>query len=508
MFNTHPINSVLAQFSIELPKPITLSTNSLIKNDSRIVEQGDVFCAVIGTESDGRNFINAALANNAGLVIAECESEAEHGDVQTLTCTNGASISQVSFFRLNQQLFELASAFYNYPQQRLSLIGITGTNGKTSISQLTANLLNALHNPCAVIGTNGAGLPNALTEITNTTPGATELLAWLNKFDQQKIAYVAMEVSSHGLSQKRVDAALFDVAVFSNLSRDHLDYHGTMENYAEAKYQLFTQKGNQTAVVNGDDQQAKTWLRNWPSAQPVIVYGRSYDIANHAAYVQATNIRHSKLGASFTLHTHLGDIEINSALLGDFNIDNLLAAIAVLLTQQATLVEIAAGVSTLMPITGRMEAYSHDNLATTVVDYAHTPDGLKNALQACRQHCQGQLWVVFGCGGDRDKGKRPLMGAVAEQWADRLVITNDNPRKEQPQSIADEILAGCKHAENITLELDRQQAVEQTIKLAKPNDVVLLAGKGHENYIIIGDEKRVYDERALVSQLYKSEATL
>lgn len=514
MHNAHPINSAhqindaLKQFHITTNTIIALDEQSQITNDSREAKIGDVFCAVIGSQSDGRAFIPQALANNVALIIAECENEDIHSVIENLTTANGASILKINFYRLNEQLFDLASAFYNYPQNQLKLIGITGTNGKTSISQLTAKLLASLKNPCAIIGTNGAGLVDSLIEIENTTPGATELMAWLDKFSKQNISHVAMEVSSHALSQKRVSAQLFDIAVFSNLSRDHLDYHGTMENYADTKYQIFSHQADQIAIINGDDNQAKTWLNKWRNKQPVIVYGRTAAIAQYQAFAQASDIIHSKQGASFKLTTHLGEIAIDSPLLGDFNIDNLLAAIAVLMANNISLTEISTAVSELTPITGRMEAYYQEDLPTTVVDYAHTPDALKNALQACRQHCHGQLWVVFGCGGDRDTGKRPLMGAIAEQWADKIVITNDNPRKEKPESIINDILNGCENTDAITVEMDRQAAVQQTIKLANADDLVLLAGKGHENYIVIGEEKVSYDERALVKQLYMSETIL
>ncbi|GHE95179.1 UDP-N-acetylmuramoyl-L-alanyl-D-glutamate--2,6-diaminopimelate ligase [Thalassotalea profundi] len=508
MPSVHPINTALMQFDIKLDSNIVLDTKSQIVNDSRHTQAGDVFCAVIGSQSDGRQFISQALTHNVALIIAECESEAEHGLFEPLITANGTSILKINFYQFNEHLFNFASQFYNNPQNKLQLIGITGTNGKTSISQLTAKLLTSVNKLCAVIGTNGAGVVDSLTEIENTTPGATELMAWLHKFSEQQVSHVAMEVSSHALAQKRVKAELFNISVFSNLSRDHLDYHGTMENYAKTKYQIFSLQADQIAIINGDDQQAKNWLNNWPTVQPVIIYGRSEVISQYQAYVQACDISHSKQGAHFTLKTHLGDIAINSPLLGDFNIDNLLAAIAVLLANSISLKDISAAVSTLMPITGRMEAYYQDNFPTTVVDYAHTPDALKNALQACRQHCQGQLWVVFGCGGDRDKGKRPLMGEIAQHWADHVVITNDNPRTEMPKNIVKDILAGCDKTDFITVELERQQAVKQTIQLAKPDDVVLLAGKGHENYIVMGKEKVAYDERAIVKQIYMSETVL
>ncbi|XQW84430.1 UDP-N-acetylmuramoyl-L-alanyl-D-glutamate--2,6-diaminopimelate ligase [Thalassotalea piscium] len=508
MPNALLMTKVLSQFGIVLNENISLPLNCQLVNDSRHLKTGDVFCAVLGSESDGRTFIPQALASNCALILAECETKAEHGAVQALLTANGHSILAISFYQLNQKLFNLASEFYHYPQNKLHLIGITGTNGKTSISQLIAKLFDSLNQSCAIIGTNGAGRIESLTEIENTTPGATELVAWLDKFSTENITHVAMEVSSHALAQKRVNGQLFHIAVFSNLSRDHLDYHGTMENYAQTKYQLFSQQAGQIAIINGDDLQGKSWLHTWSSPEKVIAYGQGDDIVKYPAYAHASDVEHSQHGAQFKLTTHLGEVAIKSPLLGSFNIDNLLAAIGVLMASNIALKDIAIAVSGISPITGRMETYHREGFPITVVDYAHTPDGLKNALLACRQHCHGQLWVIFGCGGNRDTGKRAIMGEIAEQLADNLVLTNDNPRNEVPESIIDDILAGCKNTDLITVEVNRQLAIEQTLKLAKADDIILLAGKGHENYIVIGNEKRPYDERAIVKQLYTSEAIL
>jgi UDP-N-acetylmuramoyl-L-alanyl-D-glutamate--2,6-diaminopimelate ligase len=345
-----------------------------------------------------------------------------------------------------------------------------------------------------------------LTEINNTTPGATQLHQLLSDFTQKNVSHVAMEISSHALTQHRVTPQLIDVAVFTNLSRDHLDYHKTMANYADAKYQLFSHESSQIAVINGDDLQAKTWLNNWSSEEIVFVYGRSHNIKHFSHFVHASDIKHTCAGVTFLLDTHLGSIHINSPLMGDFNIDNLLAAIAVLLTQNYSLDNVNQAITKLQPIIGRMESFSLKGKPTAIVDYAHTPDALSNALIACRQHCLGELWVVFGCGGNRDKGKRSLMGEVAELHADHVVVTNDNPRHESANDIIDDILLGFKMPDKATVILDREAALMSTLALAKPDDMVLLAGKGHEDYIIIGNEKMSYNERQLVKKAYLNEA--
>jgi len=510
-----------------------------LHNDSRLVAQGDVFCAIIGHDQDGRKYIENAIKQGAKLVLTECENKREHGELvfaesirdESIDDKGHQNVAIVKFYQLNQYLFSLTKAYYQAPQDDMTIVGITGTNGKTTTSQLLAQMLNAQHKPCAVIGTNGAGRLDNLHPIENTTPGACELHQLFHRFNNKhtnpnKFSYVAMEVSSHALSQKRVQADLFDIAVFTNLSRDHLDYHGSMESYGEAKKQIFTANSNQVAVVNFDDKQAKQWLNNWPKQQAIWLYSRDESINNintlstFKHFVRAKFINHHNQGISFTLDSHLGCIEITSRLLGDFNIDNLLAAISVLLIQGVSLNDIPDLVTQVSAISGRMEATSANHFATAVVDYAHTPDALEKALQACRQHCKGDLYVVFGCGGDRDKGKRALMAKAAEKQADFVVVTNDNPRRENPQLIASDIIAGFTdpEADKITVVLEREQAVLNTLNKAKVGDIVLLAGKGHEDYIIvgkydengdvIGTQKLPYNERAIVSRFYEKQKSL
>ncbi|MDO6444684.1 UDP-N-acetylmuramoyl-L-alanyl-D-glutamate--2,6-diaminopimelate ligase [Colwellia sp. 1_MG-2023] len=499
--NAAVIEQVLSQFDVS----INLSLNEQVRhlvNDTRDVNAGDIFCAVNGTAQKGRAYIADALAKNCDLILVECDSANEHAQSSEQFNALGNSVAIIEFYQLNQQLFELAKAFYQAPQNALTMIGITGTNGKTSTSQMIAQLLDTSGKSCSVIGTNGAGKVAQLSPINNTTPGASQLHQLLQEFREAQQSHIAMEVSSHALAQGRVTASLFDTAIFTNLTRDHLDYHQTMENYAQAKYQIFTQTAAQIAIVNGDDEQAKRWLSVWSKNQSVLVYGRSNSVTDFDLFVQAKAIKHLPQGVEFQLHTHLGDISINSKIMGDFNIDNLLAAISVLLIEKVSLSDIAKAVQSLTPVIGRMEAFVGANKPVAIVDYAHTPDALENALQACRQHCHGALWLVFGCGGDRDKGKRPLMGRIAEANSDHIIVTNDNPRTESAENIAQDILAGCQQPEKITVLLERQQAVMSALNKAKKEDVVLLAGKGHEDYIIMGDQHIPYNERALVRSFY------
>ncbi|WP_019027209.1 UDP-N-acetylmuramoyl-L-alanyl-D-glutamate--2,6-diaminopimelate ligase [Colwellia piezophila] len=518
---TENIIACLRHFAITLPPSIDLSNFvGDLHNDSRLIVTGDIFCAIIGHQQDGRHYIERAISQGAKLIIAECDSATEHGEIEANS--NSVGIVIVKFYQLNQQLFSLTKAYYQAPEDKMTIVGITGTNGKTTTSQLLAQMLTEQQKPCAIIGTNGAGGIGNLQPIENTTPGACELHQLLNSFNDEhsihgKFSHVAMEVSSHALSQRRVHADLFDIALFTNLTRDHLDYHGTMASYGAAKKQIFTGDNKQVAVINFDDEQAKTWLENWPEQQVLWLYGREDKITSYQYYVTAKNIHRHSFGVSFQLSSHLGDVEITSPLLGDFNIDNLLAAISALLIQGVSLVDIAKLVKKVSAIAGRMEATSVSGLATAVVDYAHTPDALEKALQACRQHCTGSLYVVFGCGGDRDKGKRPLMAQAAEKYADYVVVTNDNPRTEDAQSIANDIVAGFTYpdAEKISVILAREQAVVNTLKKAKAGDIVLLAGKGHEDYVIvpkhddhgaiIGTEKLPYNERLVVSHYYQQQ---
>ena len=497
------IVQLLHDFAIKLPDSFTLTcTLGELTNDTRQLKLGDVFCAVVGHIVDGRKYITSAISKGASLVLAECLDKNEHGNI-----VFQQDVAVVSFYQLNKKLFTLASAYYQKPQAKMTLIGITGTNGKTSTSQLLGQILTSCQKPCAVIGTNGAGMVGNLQTIENTTPSATDLVKLFTQFNEQKVTHLAMEVSSHALEQGRVNGNAFDIAVFTNLSRDHLDYHGSMDAYAAAKRQLFIHNGKQVAVLNGDDQQVNTWLETWPDNQKNLwLYGRSDTVSNSSQFVSCQNIEHHSQGVDFTLSTHLGDIEIHSPLLGDFNIDNLLAVIAVLLIEGLSLDNIAQKITRVKAIAGRMEAFAlkgSTTAPTAVVDYAHTPDALEKALLACRQHCHGSLHVVFGCGGDRDKGKRALMAQAAEKHADYLVVTNDNPRTETPMNIIDDILAGLTPQAQHNVIVDRKQAVLATLRKANSGDVVLLAGKGHEDYIILGKDKIDYNERQVVMDFFK-----
>ena len=301
--NHHDLTQLKAKFSQLFQ---TDATTADLVNDTRTIKPGDVFCAVMGSLRDGREYIAQALAANCAMIIQETTEPSAHGKLTWLQQTDTDAIAILNYFQLNQDLFNVAKAFYGAPQQSMNIIGITGTNGKTSTSQIIANLLDYCQKNCAVIGTNGAGKLASLKSIDNTTPGATELHQLLALFNTQDITDVAMEVSSHALAQKRVSAALFNTAVFTNLTRDHLDYHHTMSAYADAKKQIFTGDSQQVAVINGDDSQGRNWLEHWPEIQTVVVYGRGENISSYSHFVQALDIKHHVDGVSFTLNTEQG----------------------------------------------------------------------------------------------------------------------------------------------------------------------------------------------------------
>ncbi|WP_394172676.1 UDP-N-acetylmuramoyl-L-alanyl-D-glutamate--2,6-diaminopimelate ligase [Thalassotalea litorea] len=503
----YSITSALAKFKIALDPKLDADKKHIV-NDSRQVKSGDIFAAVRGTQGQGHVFIEAALLAGASMILIDIDDEAGHGQLRWLEGPYQA-VAAIEFYNLGQQLAALAGEYYQHPAKSMTLYGVTGTNGKTSCCQLIAQMLNYVNKPSAIIGTLGAGPVDDLVTINNTTPGPTLLQALLAEFKQNALLNVAMEVSSHALDQKRLLPELIDVAIFTNLSRDHLDYHGSMQAYGDAKGKLFVTSHRQRWVLNADDKQSKSYLRQKTDDNPVVMFSSTQSLADVKSqftradfYLVATAIECHPKGLAFTIQSSWGDANIITPLLGRFNVDNLLACLSALLIQGYDLNALVDAAAHLKAVAGRMEAFGNDRSVTAVVDYAHTPDALENALKACRYHNPDNLWVVFGCGGDRDKGKRPLMAQVAQQFADRLIITNDNPRSEDPQSIVDDIVAGLSDNHAATVILERRQAVTDSLSQAGANDMVLLAGKGHEDYMIIGEQRIDYDERALVADYF------
>lgn len=461
--------------------------------DSREVQQGDVFVAIIGHLVDGRNFIQMAIKKGAHLVLVETELAEQH-----LKLVYQENTPLIYFYRLKEKLSFLAGQFYSNPSSKLSLVGVTGTNGKTTIAQLLAQWVQLLGKTSAVMGTIGNGLLGKVNSSTNTTGSAIEIQKNLAHFVAQGADFTAMEVSSHGLVQHRVDGLSFDAAIFTNLSRDHLDYHHTMENYAEAKKILFSQLDCKYKIINADDVIGQQWLELFSDA--VAVSCRADFISKQENWLKAMAVKINPQSVSITFQSSWGNGKFQSPLVGEFNVSNLLLVAATLLSLGYDLGKLESTVSQLKGVSGRMESFHLSNGITAIVDYAHTPDALEKALLAAREHCSGQLYCVFGCGGDRDTGKRPLMGNIAVQLADKVILTNDNPRTEDPARIMQDIVEGLPQSTKQQIIFDRQQAILTALQQAQSGDVVLVAGKGHEDYQIIGTEKHYFSDQQIIKE--------
>ncbi|OGV78020.1 MAG: UDP-N-acetylmuramoyl-L-alanyl-D-glutamate--2,6-diaminopimelate ligase [Methylotenera sp. RIFCSPLOWO2_02_FULL_45_14] len=455
-----------------------------ITSDSRQVKAGALFLAYPGSHSDGRDYIAQAIQAGAAGVAWESKGFVWNPSWQ---------ISNVAVDDLKTKVGEIAAEFYHYPSRELSMIGVTGTNGKTSVSQWIAQALTALGQKAAVIGTIGNGFvgDESLTEASNTTPDAILLQAMLADYAKHGADAVAMEVSSHGLHQGRVNGVEFDLAVLTNLSRDHLDYHETMQDYAAAKQELFTWHSLGLAVLNADDEFGQS-IATLLTAQnkPLMTYGLTQ------GNVRGTALRLHQQGLTMQVTTPKGDALINAPVLGRFNAYNVLAVLATLLALEVSLQDAVSAIAKIKPVLGRMQQFGGNDKPLVVVDYAHTPDALEKVLLTLREQAQGKLICVFGCGGERDLGKRPLMGAVADQLADTVIVTSDNPRSENPAHIIQQVLSGF--TKTPLTEPDRARAIRQAVQLAQVGDIVLVAGKGHENYQEVAGIKLPFSDAEVV----------
>jgi len=466
--------------------------------DSRQVKPGDLFFAYPGTQVDGRNFIEDALKKGAVAVLIEEKSLPPLRGKDRMGGNKLVFISNLAYY-----LGPIASRFYGEPSKHLKVVGVTGTNGKTSCSQFIAACLQTDKYPTGVIGTIGYGLYGHLQQGPLTTPDALDLQKLFVEFRQQEAKYVAMEVSSHRLAQKRLNGTTFDVAVFTNLTRDHLDYHGDMQSYAQAKRSLFDLPV-QNAVLNADDLHGAKWLHELHGKLPIYAYSleQPKPQLSHIPYIYVGQTRFDTVGMTASVYTPWGDgVLHNPNLVGPFNLSNLLAVLSVLGITGMSLQQALDRIAQLKGVHGRMETFGGGERPLVVVDYSHTPDALEQALKALRIHCQGKLWCVFGCGGDRDRGKRPLMGKVATEFADQVIITDDNPRREDPKQIVSDIMQGLLDPINAVIEHDRRRAIAHAISCAQAGDAVLIAGKGHETYQIIGDEKFPFSDSMEVKLL-------
>jgi UDP-N-acetylmuramoyl-L-alanyl-D-glutamate--2,6-diaminopimelate ligase len=398
---------------------------------------------------------------------------------------------------LDQKLGFIADRFFGEPSVLLDVIGITGTNGKTSCSHFLAHALSAKA-PAAVVGTLGWGMPDALERTSHTTPDAIEVHGLLARLRDRGVKTAAMEASSHGQVQGRLNGVRFKGALYTNISRDHLDYHGTMEVYLEAKLRLLTWPGLEFVVFNADDPIADAILNRAPSHLKRIAFSSRGRKIESAAMVSVDFVRQDSQGIAFQARHGQQLANVFASVYGDFNMENLAASLAVLLGLGYELPEAAELLKNIRPVPGRMERFSGQG-RTAVVDYAHTPDALASVLRSLRRHCKGKLWVVFGCGGDRDRGKRPLMGAVAENLADRVVLTDDNPRSENGDEIIQDILSGCRRDNTISIR-DRREAIFWALERAGAGDIVLVAGKGHEDTQEVLGQKYPFCDREVVME--------
>jgi UDP-N-acetylmuramoyl-L-alanyl-D-glutamate--2,6-diaminopimelate ligase len=441
--------------------------------DSRQVQSGDVFVATPGLAADGREFIPAALDAGACLVLCHRQGDAECSD-------QSADARVIAMEGLREHLGDLGRELFGVPED-LEVIGVTGTNGKSSVTHYLAELSQALDVATGVVGTLGHGRPGEMRVGGLTTPGALALQAVLGELAAQGLRRVAMEVSSHALDQGRLDGCRLTAAVFTNLTRDHLDYHGSMAAYAAAKARLFRRPELTLSVVNGDDPLARLMLSGLSPGTRVLATGE-----DEAVTLRVIDWQPHELGQRALIATPEGERVIDLPLMGRFNLDNVLLAIATLYGLGHALSDLFTAAADLTAVPGRMQALARPGCPTVVIDYAHTPDALDCALTALRAHLpdSGRLWCLFGCGGDRDPGKRPMMAAAAQRHADVLVVTDDNPRSEPPSLIREQVLAGLSQEERARVWNlpGRGEAITRVLAEATPDDVVLIAGKGHETY--------------------------
>ncbi|CUX96456.1 UDP-N-acetylmuramoyl-L-alanyl-D-glutamate--2,6-diaminopimelate ligase [Candidatus Doolittlea endobia] len=463
--------------------------------DSRRAAVGDLFVAIAGHQTDGRRYILQAIAQGVAAVVAQAEGKSQEGAIYEL-----CGIPVIYLHCLHERLSALAGRFYQQPSRALRLVGVTGTNGKTTTTHLLAQWVHLLGETSAVMGTAGNGLLDHIRPADNTTGSPIEVQRLLSQMHRKGARFAAMEVSSHGLAQHRVNDVHFAAAVFTNLTRDHLDYHGDMAHYEALKWRLFSELNVGQRIINTDSDTGRLWIKMLPQAIAVAV-SRALPSECQGNWLYAGKVRYHARGAKILFHSSWGKGTLNSPLIGEFNVSNLLLALTTLLALGYPLPALLDSANYLKSVYGRMEVFHTEGRPTVLVDYAHTPDALEKALAAARLHCHGKVWCVFGCGGDRDKGKRPLMGAIAEQYADLVIITDDNPRNETAQDIINDIKSGLLDTCRVRAISGRAEAITNAIMQASPADLVLVAGKGHEEYQIIGQQKLNYSDRATVARL-------
>jgi UDP-N-acetylmuramoyl-L-alanyl-D-glutamate--2,6-diaminopimelate ligase len=475
----------------DLPRDVEICD---LTQDGRAARPGCAFLAVRGSASHGLDFAPQAVANGARAVLWEPAPVAVIPDLPSEIL-----VAPVAHLREHASL--IADRFFDEPTQSLAVAGITGTNGKTTCAYLLAQALEAAGRPAAYMGTIGTGRPHRLNPSALTTGDAITVQRTLAEFRAGGARNVAMEVSSHALDQARVGAVRFRTAAFTNLTRDHLDYHGSMDSYGAAKARLFSRPELASRVINIDDAFGRQLALDPRGRGRLIVTGRGHHshARSAAGFVRAMHVTLSSRGIDLEFDSSWGTGALTCPLVGDFNVENLLTVIAVLLDWDIDLDTVLRVLSRVHAAPGRMETFGGAHSPLAIVDYAHTPDALRKALSAARAHCRGRLTAVFGCGGDRDAGKRPLMGEIAAELADGIIITDDNPRNEAPAAIVAGIVAGIPAGKPFRIEHDRARAIGDALTDAAERDVVLIAGKGHEDYQIYGHERRAFSDQKVVA---------
>lgn len=457
-----------------------------ISYNSKKTKPNDIFICLTGEHVDGHEYAEEALANGATVCVVERRLN--------------SNAPQIVVSSTEEMIAKISNLFYAEPSTKLNVIGVTGTNGKTTVTHLIQKLYEEFDQKCALIGTLGNKLSgnDPYQDAKHTTPQAPELQDFLYYVNEKCIDNVVMEVSSHSLVQHRVDYVDFNGAVFTNLTQDHLDYHITMDNYFKAKAKLFADLvTGDFAVLNADDE----YFEKFKETITPTVSTYTYGIKNNAD-IMAKNIEFGKLGAKFTCCIQNKEYDINLSMNGLFSVYNVLAALSTAVALNFDIEKSIKILESISGVAGRFEIVKSEPIV--IVDYAHTPDGLENVLKTAREITpkDGKLICIFGCGGDRDTTKRPKMGTIAEKLADKVIITSDNPRSENPQQIITDILAGFKSTSDVIVEPDRELAIKEAQKLANVNDVVLIAGKGHEDYQILAEETIHFDDREKVKEIF------
>ncbi|AEO08578.1 UDP-N-acetylmuramoylalanyl-D-glutamate-2, 6-diaminopimelate ligase [Buchnera aphidicola str. Ak (Acyrthosiphon kondoi)] len=468
-----------------------------LKMDSRTVCKGDLFIAVRGKKKDGRNFIFEATYKKVAAILYETEKKENHGIFKYIN-----NIPIIYFFKLSENISMLANRFYKEPGKKLTIIGVTGTNGKTTVIQIINQWSNILGNKIATMGTLGNGFDNSLSPTKNTTSSPLFVHSFLSQALNKQAKLVTMEVSSHGLIENRVKEVPFYIAIFTNLTQDHLDYHENMKKYASAKWLLFSTHKVKKIILNADDKYGKIWLKKLFDYYTIAVTIKNSKPRKYSTkWINATDIKNYNNSIIIKFESSWGAGEISSCLIGYFNVTNILLALACLLELGYSLSDLIDTSQKIIPVNGRMEIFSFAEKPIFIIDYAHTPDALKKILDAIRLHYQKYIWCIFGCGGERDKKKRSIMGSIAEKMSDQVIITNDNPRNEKEEKIIRDILNGCENKKKILIIQNRKKAISYAYFKAKYNHIILIAGKGHEEKQIIKNKYINYSDKKTVLNL-------